>query len=216
YVRNGKIVEKAITSSGPAQIVLTQAPTTSTISAGQFEAKFGEQNRLKSVVGSPDAKVVSATPGQPDRVTNSREITALFNNKGEIVSADQVGDFRYREGERTASAERARFTAADENYVLTGSPRVTDAEMSLTSDSVQLSRRTSTILAQGNVKTTYNQKAQPAGTGAMLSSADPVHVTGATLNAARSTGIARYTHGRLWRGSDIVEAPTLTFDRARR
>jgi lipopolysaccharide export system protein LptA len=215
-VRNGNTVEKAVTSSGPAQIVLTQGPTASTISAAQFEARFGEQNHLRSVVGSPDAKIVSVTPGQPDRVTTSHDVTAIFNNKGEIVSAEQTGDFHYVEGTRTGSADRARYTAADENYVLTGSPRITDSDTSLTADTVQLNRKSGSMFAQGSVKTTYNQKAQAAGTGAMLSSADPVHVTGSTMTATRNSGTARYTAARLWRGPDIVEAPTLTFNRAQR
>ncbi|HMF92511.1 MAG TPA: LptA/OstA family protein [Candidatus Angelobacter sp.] len=216
FVRDGKVVEKALTSSGPAQIVLTQGPTTSTISAAQFEAKFSDQNRLKSVIGTPDSKIVSVTPGQPDRVTSSHDVTATFNNKGEIVSAEQNGDFRYAEGSRTGRADRARYTAADESYVLSGSPRITDTDTSLTADSIQLSRKNGSMLAQGNVKTTYNQKAQAAGGGAMLGSADPVHVTGNTMTATRSSGTARYTAARLWRGQDVVEAPNIVFDRTQR
>src|SRR5215813_8420025 len=45
-LREGKLLEKATTSAGPAQVVLSQKESKSTISAGQFEAKFGEQNRL--------------------------------------------------------------------------------------------------------------------------------------------------------------------------
>src|SRR5262249_43801803 len=216
FVRDGKVVEKALTSSGPAQIVLTQGPTTSTISAAQFEAKFSDQNRLKSVIGTPDSKIVSVTPGQPDRVTSSHDVTATFNNKGEIVSAEQNGDFRYAEGSRTGRADRARYTAADESYVLSGSPRITDTDTSLTADSIQLSRKNGSMLAQGNVKTTYNQKAQAAGGGAMLGSADPVPVTGNTMTATRSSGTARYTAARLWRGQDVVEAPNIVFDRTQR
>src|SRR5262249_26524046 len=52
YMRDGKLLEKATTSAGPAQIVLSQKESKSTISAGQFEAKFGEQNRLRSVFGT--------------------------------------------------------------------------------------------------------------------------------------------------------------------
>src|SRR5262249_49271097 len=153
---------------------------------------------------------------QADRVTSSRELTAGFNKQGEIVSAEQAGDFRYAEGTRTGRADRARYTAADENYFLTGSPRVTDADTSLTADTGQVNRKIGSMFAQGNVKTTYNQKAQTEGTGAMLGSSEPVHVTGSTMAATRSSGSARYTAARLWRGPDIVEAPTLVFDRAQR
>jgi lipopolysaccharide export system protein LptA len=217
FLHDGKILEKAVTSSGPAQIVLAQGPTKSTISAGQFDAKFNAQNRLESVFGSgsPGAKVVSSTPKQPDTVTTSRDITATFNAKGEIASAEQTGDFHYQEGTREGWAERARYNPANESYQLTGSPRLVDADRSLTADSVQLSRKTGVAYAQGNVKSTYNSKGSDSG-GAMLSSADPIHVTGATMTANRGSGLARYSGARLWRGADIVEAPVILFDKSNR
>jgi lipopolysaccharide export system protein LptA len=214
YLRDGKILEKALTSSGPAQIVLTEGQSKSTIGAGQFDARFNAQNRLKSIVGSPNARIVSSTPGQQDRLTSSREVTAAFSAKGEITSAEQVGDFHYQEGQREGWAERARYNPGDESYLLTGSPRMTDAGRSLTADTIQLSRKTGNAFAQGNVKTTYNQKFQPGG--AMLSSADPVHVTGASMAADRASDAARFTAARLWRGPDIVDAPTIVFDHAHR
>jgi lipopolysaccharide export system protein LptA len=214
FLRDGKRLERALTENGPAQIIVAQGTTKSTISAGQFEAHFNEQSRLSSVVGSPNVKVVSSTPGQPDRVTTSRQLDAAFNAKGEISSAEQVGDFHYQEGQREGFAERARYNPADESYVLSGSPRLSDPEHSLTADNIQINRKDSTAFAQGNVKSTYNQR--PQSGGAMLSSADPVHVTGTTVTANRTTGIARYTAARLWRGPDVVEAPTIVFDNTHR
>jgi lipopolysaccharide export system protein LptA len=214
FLREGKRLDKAVTADGPAQIVLTQGTTKSTISSGQFEAHFNEQNRLSSVVGSPNARIVSSTPGQADRITSSRQVAAAFNARGELTSAEQTGDFRYQEGQRKGFAEHARYNPADESYILNGSPRLTDPEHSLTADSIEISRKDSTAFAQGNVKSTYNQKAQAGG--AMLASADPVHVTGSTVTANRTTGVARYTAARLWRGADVVEAPTIIFDNPHR
>lgn len=213
-LRGGKILEKATTSSGPAQILLTQGNSKSTVSAGQFDARFSDDNRLRSVVGSPDAKIVSVTPNQPDRVSTSSRVVAAFTGKGEISSAEQDGSFHYIEGQREAWAEHARYNPADESYVLTGSPRVKEADYSLTAGTVQLNRRNSSAVAQGNVKTTYIQRSQPGG--AMLGSADPVHVTGAGMTASRAGGAARYASARLWRGPDIVQAPTIVFDQAHR
>jgi len=214
FLRDGKRLDRAITQNGPAQIIVTQGTTKSTISSGQFEAHFNEQSRLSSVVGSPNVKVLSSTPGQADRVTTSRRLDAAFNSKGEISSAEQTGDFHYQEGQREGFAERARYNPADESYVLSGSPRLSDPEHSLTADNIQINRKDSTAFAQGNVKSTYNQR--PQAGGAMLSSADPVHVTGATMTANRTTGMARYTAARLWRGPDVVESPTIIFDNTHR
>jgi lipopolysaccharide export system protein LptA len=216
-VKDGRRLEKAVTSGGPAEIVREQAPGKTTISAGHFETVFNDQNRPVSLYGTPDAKIVDSVPGKPDRILKSRELTAKFNDKGEIISADQTGDFHYQEGTQTASAERAKYAAAEETIVLSGSPRVIDANqgITLTAESIQLNRKSRNAFAQDNVKTTYSKMgAQPGG--AMLGSADPIHVTGSSATMNSSTGVARYTKARLWQGPNIVEALTISFDRTKR
>ena len=215
FVKNGKKIERAVTSAGPAEIVREQSPGKTTISAGHFETTFNDQNRPALLYGTPDTKIVDSTPGKPDRVLTARELTAKFNDKGEIVSADQSGDFHYQDGTQTASADRAKYVAAEETVLLTGSPRVMDTGITLTGDSIQLNRKTRSAFAQDNVKTTYtNMSAQPSG--AMLASSDPIHVTGTSVNFNSATGVARYTKSRLWQGPNIVEAPTISFDRNKR
>ncbi len=217
FVKDGRRLEKAVTSDGPAEIVREQAPGKTTISAGRFETTFNDQNRPVSLYGTPNAKIVDSAPGKRDRILTSRELTAKFNEKGEIVSADQSGDFHYQEDTQTASAERAKYAAAEETISLSGSPRVVDASqgVTLTADTIQLNRKTRNAFAQDNVKTTYAKlNAQPSG--AMLASADPIHVTGSTVTFNSGTGVGKYTKARLWQGPDIVEAPTISFDRTRR
>jgi lipopolysaccharide export system protein LptA len=78
-----------------------------------------------------------------------------------------------------------------------------------------LNRKSRNAFAQDNVKTTYAKlNAQPSG--AMLGGADPIHVTGSTLTFNSATGVGKYTKARLWQGPNIVEAPTISFDRTRR
>jgi lipopolysaccharide export system protein LptA len=142
-------------------------------------------------------------------------LLADFNGPGQITSADLSGAFHYQEGQRTATAEHAHYNVADDSYTLAGSPRVVDSGVALTADNIQLNRKTGTANGQGNVKTTYNDmKAAPGG--ALLSSSEAIHVTGSSVNAGRNAGIARYTEGRLWQGTNIVEAPSLTFDKSHR
>ena len=216
-IKNGRTLDKAVTSEGPAEIVREQAQGKTTISAGRFETTFNKQNRPMSLYGTPDAKIVDSAPGKPDRTLTSRELTAKFNEKGEIISADQIGDFHYQEGTQTASAERAKYMATEETILLSGSPRAIDATqgVTLTADSIQLNRKTRNAFAKDNVKTTYSRiNAQPSG--AMLGSADPIHVTGTTVTFNSETGVGKYTNARLWQGPNIVEAPTISFDRSRR
>jgi lipopolysaccharide export system protein LptA len=214
--KDGRRLEKGNTSSGPAEIVMDKNGEKTTISAGRFETTFNDRNRPSSLYGTPDTKIVDAAPGKPDRILTARELRAKFNDQGEIVSAEQTGDFHYQEGTQTATAERADYRAADETIILSGSPRVVDsATGTLTADSIQLNRKTRNAFAQNNVKTTYTGlKAQP--NGAMLGGSDPVHVTGTSVTASTATGVAHYTQGRLWQGANIVEAPNITFDRNHR
>jgi lipopolysaccharide export system protein LptA len=68
----------------------------------------------------------------------------------------------------------------------------------------------------GNVKSTYNElKEQP--NGALLASSSPIHVTAATMTSHNSPAIALYEgKARLWQDANIVEAPSIQFDRDNR
>jgi lipopolysaccharide export system protein LptA len=51
----------------------------------------------------------------------------------------------------------------------------------------------------------------------MLASSDPIHVSGRSMTAHRSPAVAVYTgDARLWQNANVVEAPTLQFDRDHR
>jgi lipopolysaccharide export system protein LptA len=214
FIENGKKVSKAVTS-GPAQVLLTQGQTKTVITAGEFQAKFNPQNRPSSIFGSSNTKVVSSTPGQTDRITTSHDLTANLNAQGTLTLVEQNGDFHFQEGTRTATAEQARYLVADDNFTLTGSPRLADTGVVLTANTVQINRKTNNAVAQGDVKTTYaDLKPQPGG--ALLAAADPIHVTGTSMTANRGAEVARFTKARLWQGVNIVEAPVMIFDRAHR
>jgi lipopolysaccharide export system protein LptA len=165
-------------------------------------------------------QVVSRTPGQPERVTSSHRLDAQFAaGTTSIASIEQSGEFHYSEGTRTANADQARFTTANNLLTLSGNPRYGDDQVQLSSDSLALNRASGEIRAAGNVKSTYlpqKDRQQNPG-GAMFSAAAAVHVTARDLVAQRSAGTATFSGGaRLWQGADLVEAPTIQFNRDRR
>jgi len=100
--------------------------------------------------------------------------------------------------------------------VLTGSPRVTSGGMATTAKTLRINRATGVALAQDDVKSTYNDlKEQPDG--ALLASSSPIHVTAHSMTAHSNTGTALYSgNARLWQDANIIEAPTIQFDRDRR
>lgn len=226
-VKNGKTFESAQTA-GAGQIILTPQKGSqreqTTITADQFRAEFDEDNRLKSIHGGPNARMVARSPGEPDKVATSHELLVSLAPGG-IREILMNGDFQYNEaagakgvgpGGRTATAEKARYNPSDETLTLTGSPRATDGGLEISADTIRINRRTGDAFANGDVKSTYNELKQDPN-GALLATADPVHATAPSMSAQRNSGIARYTGGaRLWQGANIVEAPAIEFNRQQR
>jgi lipopolysaccharide export system protein LptA len=234
FVAEGRRLDRAVTSgasqitTSPAQdsaSTATSAAQRTVVTAGRFDAKFEPtsdgQSRLASMHGTPPAKIVNITPGQPDRISTSQTLDATFLPLGGIESIVQQGSVAFTDGQtadkRTqAWADHARYTPANQILVLNGNPRVTEGSMATTARTIRLNRATGDAFADGDVKSTYSElKEQPDG--ALLASSSPIHVTAASMTAHNSTAIALYQgNARLWQDANLVEAPSIEFDRDRR
>ena len=216
-VKDGHLLESAVTS-GPPQIVINQpgANQRTVVTATKFTASFTERNRLAGLHGAPDAKIVSSKAGQPDRISTSQALDVSFRPEGGISAIVQQGDLAYVDGARKAWAQRATYSPADQMLVLNGSPRVVDGGMTTTAEVMRMNRGTGDAIADGNVKSTYSElKAQ--ADGGMFATADPIHVTARSMTAHRSAGVAVYSgNAVLWQNANVVQAPTLEFDREQR
>jgi lipopolysaccharide export system protein LptA len=232
-VAGGHILDHAETS-GPARITISpseQSVTTAAktaqqtvVTAGKFTAKFAMadgKNHLATMHGASNARIVSSTAGEPDRISTSDSIDGVFLPQGGIESMTQLGHVVYSDGQPTdkrmqAWSEVAHYTPADQMLVLTGSPRVVSGSMVTTANIIRMNRATGDAIAEGDVKSTYSElKEQP--NGALLASSSPIHVTAQTMAAHKTPGIALYTgNARLWQDANIIEAPSIQFDRDHR
>ena len=234
FLTQGRRLDRAVTS-GPSQITISSGPLPSpakspspqktVVTAGKFEAHFQPGSKgashLASIHGAPDAKIVNTGPDQPERVSISQTVDATFLPEGNIESIVQQGAVIYSDGQMPdkrvqAWADRARYTPADQMLALTGNPRVTNAGMSTTATSIRINRATGDAIADGDVKSTYSElKEHPDG--ALLASSSPIHVTARTMTAHSSPAIALYSgKARLWQDANIIEAPSIQFDREHR
>jgi lipopolysaccharide export system protein LptA len=224
FIADGNRLTHAETS-GPPEITLLpsegKAGPQTRVTADKFTAKFDSLGQLSQVHGNAHARVVTteaphANVPEPDRVSTSDSIDAYFRPGTGIESLIQEGHFIYQAGTQQAFAERARYTPADEILVLTGAPRIIDSGMATTARIVRLNRGTGDGFAEGNVKTTYSDlKLQP--NGALLASSDPIHVTADSMTAHNSSAMATYKgNARLWQDANMVEAPTIQFQRDQR
>ncbi len=198
------------------------------ITAGKFNAKFefvAGSSRLSTIHGAPDARIVNQGPGQPERVSTSETVDATLLPQGGIATVTQQGNVVYTDDQgpdkRTqATADLARYTPADQMLVLTGTaagnPRVIEGGMATTANVIRINRATGEALAEGDVKSTYSEL-QEQPNGSLLASSSPIHVTARSMTARNHPAIAIYTGGaRLWQDANVIEAPTIQFDREHR
>ncbi len=225
---DGRLLTSAKTEAAGQLVITAAGPKNlgeqTVIDARHFTAEFGDENRLRTANGMGAVHITNHNPGLPDKVSTSETMVAQFAPGGEVSRVVQEGNFRYREeanskselGGRTSFADRATYSPPQDTLTLQGSPRIVDGGTTVTADSIRMLRRSGEVFAQGNVKTTYSElKVQP--NGALLATAEPIHVTARAMNALQSSGLAHYTGGaRLWQGSNIVEAPTIDFDQKER
>ncbi len=218
-VADGHRLDRAETS-GAAQIALRPSAPASgqqtLVTAGKFLARFDARGQLTSVHGAPNARIVSQTQGQADRVSTSDALDAAFHPGRGLDSIVQQGNVAYQDGERKAWGDHATYSPADQVLTLTGSPRIVDGGMTTTAQAMRLNRATGDAFADGDVKTTYSDlKPQPGG--ALLASSDPIHVTARAMTAHSSPALAVYTgDARLWQSGNVILAPRIEFDRDHR
>jgi lipopolysaccharide export system protein LptA len=160
-------------------------------------------------------------PSEPNRVSTSQTVDANFLAQGGIDSITQRGNVFYSDDQTPdkrmqAAAEFARYTPGDQVLVLTGNPRVTNGNMATTARTIRLNRATGDAIADTDVKSTYSElKDQPDG--ALLASSSPIHVTAHTMTAHSNPGVALYSgNARLWQDANVIEAPSIQFEREHR
>ncbi len=228
-VIRGHVLQKAVTS-GAAQITINQqsAPNSSAqrtvVTAGKFVADFAQsdgRNRLANVHGAPDARIVNSAPGQPERVSSSDSVDAIFLPTGGIDSVTQTGHVFYVDSQGSekrmqAWADAARYTPANQILTLTGNPRIANGGMATTANTIRINRTNSDALADGDVKSTYSDVKEDPN-GALLASSSPIHVTSQSMTARNAPAVALYKgNARLWQDANVIEAPSIQFDRDRR
>ncbi len=197
--------------------------STTVATAGKFHATFDDNNRLQTLHGWPNSRIVSTTPGAPDKVSTADKLDVTFAADGGVEKLIQTGNFQYHEpsgnpttGGRDAFADVAIYTPGDQILLLVGSPRVVDGGMTTTSIHMRLNRQTGEGFADDDVKTTYSEL-KPQPNGALLANSDPIHVTAEHMTGLKQPGIAHYTGNvRLWQTANVIRAPKIDFDNDKR
>ncbi|HET7214059.1 MAG TPA: LptA/OstA family protein [Terriglobia bacterium] len=205
----GKNLEAAETA-GPARLILYPESTKAgsrTVTAARFLMDFNSASRLERFRGTGGTRVVFAPPPdarkQAPAVSTAQQMVAIFDPATEAVqSVEQQGDFHYQDGVIEAKAERARDFAHEQKLVLTGHPEVWDSSTRARATQIVVLLASDTAEGIGSVHAIHIDPRDPSG--------PPTNVVADRMVADRGSQVVHYEgHVRAWRGTDVVESPSL-------
>jgi LPS export ABC transporter protein LptC/lipopolysaccharide transport protein LptA len=191
------------------------------ITAGQFLMTFGDRNHLERLHGlSPTSVVVEPAADKPSDAPQeswSDELDAKFDTTTQqVATLQQSGNFRFRDGDREAKADRADYSAQDQMLKLIGRPLLWDSETRIRATQFRINLRSGTAEGYDRVESThFEPRATPPGVqNAQSEVSQDANVTTNVLadrvRAERESQFVHYEgHVRAWNGYDVVESPSL-------
>lgn len=195
-----------------------------TIQAPRMSASFFEErNQMKSFTAVNGVRVdIEATVAEdhPVRTTVSKTLTAVFSRETQDIDRiEQAGDFKYTEGDRNATADRAFYDAGSEFLTLRGNrPTGWDSKARTQANEIDLDRKNDETHARGDVRTTYYSPEKTNDSTPFQNSKAPVFMTAERADAKNADGIAVYTgNARGWQEDNFIRADRIElYDKQKR
>lgn len=208
----------------------------------RFFIAYGEENQIRSFRATSvatrtepeprDPKDPKARPNAPPpepALTWSKELSAEYDDKGQLTRTEQNGDFRYQEGDRQARAAKATLESAKDLITLDGAARVLDPSGSTAADRIVMNQKTDDYSAEGNVNSTrMPDRKKPAKTGAaaqtpaatapppapLLADDQPMQAKAARMTSREKNQKLSYEGSALlWQGANRIRADRIDIDR---
>jgi lipopolysaccharide export system protein LptA len=197
--------------------------------AAKFNAEFYETgNAIKTFVAEPNA-VAEFEPMLADskdgkgakrlkKTLSGKKLTANFHRQSqEVADLTVEGDARFTDGERTATAARGVYTAANEAVAMRGKPQLWDSSSRASADEIDANLDTGESELRGRVRTTWFSRDSTGGSAPFKNRKAPVTIASDRAIAKHREGAARYIgNARAWQDDDFVRADTIELDKGER
>ncbi len=186
----------------------------------RIQMAYGVKNTLEKLTSvssttrtEPAQSPVPKTPGVPV-LTSSTHLAASFSpTTGELTKLEQWVDFRYQEGTRQATAERATMEQAKNEINLTGKARVWDPSGSTDADAILLDQKSGDFSATGQVRS-VREGEQKANASGLMSGNEPVRATANQMfSTAKNTQVRYEGRAVMWQGANRLSANRIDIDR---
>ena len=182
---------------------------------------YGEKNRLKtmrSVKASTRTEPDTSKPvkGAAPVLTWSNDLEAQFDAAGAMAKMEQWSHFRYQEGERQATADRATLEQTKSEITLVNPARIWDPAGSTEAERIVLDQKTGNFSAFGKVRTVREpeKKDEARRPGEVVSKGEPLRATSDQMFSTEKNRKVRY-EGRavMWQGTNRLSGNRIELNR---
>ncbi len=189
------------------------------LDASRLRILYGEGSYIDTflawnVATHTDKPAVNQKAAVP-ALTWSDQMTAKFTpNSNQIATIDQEGNFRYREGARTARARKAFLEQTANRITLTEKAEVADDSGVTHADQIVMDQTSGDMDAAGHVLSTHApDKNQKPGTS-MLDTSQPMQASAEEMHTRESNSKVSYRrHAVMWQGANRISADRIDIDR---
>ncbi len=178
---------------------------------------YGEQNRIRSfrAVSASTRTEIEGSPAPPI-LTWSNLLVAHFDAGGGFTGLEQSDHFRYEEGARRGTANRAVLDAAADRITLEGAARLWDPTGSTSANRIVLDQKSGDLMAEGKVASSRVPDRRSSAS-VLMSQNEAVHATASKMWTRENNRVLRYEGSAvLWQGGNRIEADRLEIDRLSR
>ena len=188
-----------------------------TISAARFDCEFFPTgNNPKGCVATPRTTTVRVPTIQSgDRgtqtVTADKLVASFHSQTRDVDRLDAVGDAKFVELDRNATASEISFTKGDETVRLRGgSPTVWDSRARAKAPEIDWDTKNQKSYLRGGANTTYYSQQSTGGATPFAATDKPVYLTSQTAEFDHRAETALYAgNARGWQENNYVRADSL-------
>ena len=195
-----------------------------TLDASKLRVMYGDNSYVESLTASNAKTRTDKPPGSvktPDgkppapAFTWSDEMFAKFKTgSNEIDTIDQPGHFRYQEGDRKASADRAQLVQDTNHITLDKKAMVLDNTGSTTADSIVMDQNSGDMDATGHVRSMHQpDKNQKPGTSMLDTTKSMDAQADKMVSRDENTNILYAGHAVIWQGANRISADSIRINR---
>jgi lipopolysaccharide export system protein LptA len=204
----GKARVESAETLAPGTIISKTATDSTELRAKKFVTQFNATGQMEKLFGYSGVEIRRQMGAAAPQLSSSTDLAATFAANGEWDTLDETGNVRFQQGDRQASAARARVVRATDTITMDGSPILSDAISRTTASSVTIDQKSGDIRATGGVLSTYNSATQGnAQITPMTLGSGTGHISAQMLTGSTASGHVVYTgHARLWQADSVLQA----------